>query len=116
MKKIVTAIAVILMSGPVLAEINCFAVRGEEALKVKIIDTFLDRMAFIERSHPTIDFPKEEINVEVMDEKTHLSVVSRSLDFNLVINKHSSERRLPPIYQGALSYKEIFTQIDCVLE
>ncbi len=116
MKKIVAAIAVMLMSGSVLAEINCFAVRGDEALEVKIIDTFLDRMAFIERSHPTIKFPKEEITVEVIDKSNYLSITSDKFEFNLVINKLASERRHPPIYKGALSYGEIFTQLDCVLE
>lgn len=116
MKKIVTAIAVMLISSSVLAEINCFAVRGDEALEVRIIDTFLDRMAFINRSHPTIKFPKEQITVEVVEKSNHLSITSNKFQFNLVINKLAAERRFPPLYQGTLNYGEISTQLDCTLE
>ena len=116
MKNIVAAIAVMLISSPVLAEINCLAVRGDEALEVRIIDTFLDRMAFIERIHPSLKFPKEQITVKVTDKSNYLTITSETFDFNLVINKLASERRLPPIYKGVLSYGEIFTQLDCILE
>lgn len=116
MKKNIAAIAVMLMSGSVLAEITCYAERGNEALEVRIIDTFLDRMAFIKRTHPTIKFPKDEINVAVIDKTNHISIVSESLDFNLVINHSGTERRFPPVYEGFLSYGEIYTPVDCILE
>lgn len=116
MKKLFVIVMMTLLSGSALAEINCYAERGDEALEIRVIDTFLARTAFIKRIHPTEKFPDEEINVMVYEKSMEVTILNNEKDFLLKINKRLSERRMPPIYSGVLTYGEIFTQIDCIMK
>ena len=116
MKKLMIATVMTVFTGSAMAEINCTARKGVEAIDIKVIDTFLERTAFISRTHPTVKFPTVEVAVKSLEKTKSITFINDLQGFELIIDKRWPERRMPPIYKGLLNFGEISTDMDCIME
>lgn len=105
-----------LLAGNALAEIKCLAEFGKETLEIRVIDTFVDRTAFISRFHPSIRFPRVGIPVKAFEKSKSVSFVNVEQDFHLTVDKLYYQRRLPAVYRADLSFGEFSTDMDCTIE
>lgn len=116
MKTFLLACAFLMLAGSAYAEIHCLTERGDETLEVSIIDTFVDRSAFITRKHPTTVFPRVGFSVRAIEKSTLVTFVNEELDFNLKIDKRVYDRRLPPLYHGLLEFQDLAVPMTCAAE
>ena len=112
MKKSIFAI-MLSLSGTVWAEVNCVAIREQEALEIKILDTFIGKTAFIKRQHPQFSFPAESLLVEIFEKSKSVTFINLEKDFSLKLDKVQVGTGHPPLHRGQLQYGEIFTGMDC---
>jgi hypothetical protein len=111
----VLIIGLMLSTGTALAEIYCLTQQAEEAIEVKIIDTFLDRSAFVTRTHPTIAFPRVGIPVISYEKSESISFINIDHDFNLTIEKFYYQRRLPLFYRAYFFFGGISIEMHCTV-
>lgn len=114
-KLLITGI-VALVAGNALAEIKCMAEFGEESMEVRVIDTFIERTAFVSWTSPGVNFPRVAIPVKAFEKSKYVSFVNVGYDFHLSVDKIYYQRRLPPIYRAELIFGEISTEMDCTIE
>lgn len=116
MKKTMLAAALMAWSATTFAQINCSSIQGEERLDIRIIDTFLERTAFIDRVHPNLEFPLQEVGVKALENIRTVIYMNEEVGFELVIDKLFPERRLPPLYRAQLTYGPLSTEMKCTIE
>lgn len=116
MTKLLFTAMMTLLVGNALAEIKCRAEFGQETLEIRVIDTFIERTAFISRFHPSIRFPRIGIPVKAFEKSKSVSFVNVEQDFHLTVDKRYHQRTLPPIYRADLSFGEFSTEMDCIIE
>ncbi|HXH74855.1 MAG TPA: hypothetical protein VNJ08_07810 [Bacteriovoracaceae bacterium] len=116
MRKLFIALLMTIVAGSASAEINCLIEKGQESIEVRVIDTFIDRTAFIVRTHPSVRFPTVGISVLAYEKNKSVTFVNSDEEFHLSVNKLYSERRLPPLYKAQLNYGEVSTEMDCTIE
>lgn len=115
MKKLTIGMLLVL-SSMASAEVTCTAVRNDEALEVKIIDTFIERVAFVKRTHPTLSIPDENIGVLIEEKSQTVNFVNIDKGFSLEIERSSKDGEHASSRKGLLTYGEIFTVTNCIVE
>jgi len=81
-----------------------------------VIDTFLARTAYINRVHPNLEFPIQEVGVKALEKINTVTFVNEEADFELIIDKLFPERRLPPLYRAELRFGMLSAEMKCTID
>lgn len=116
MKLVATLCASLFFSSVALAEVNCESGNAAQGLQVRVLDTFVGMVAYVNSVESKQIQKLGELKVESFDKFRVLSFENRINDFSLKIKKFSFDPRQPTVYRGQLIYKSINAELFCVID
>jgi hypothetical protein len=116
MKKWLVLGVLLSFSFAAMAEINCYGIRGLENVELKVIDTFVDRTAFLVRIHPSVSYPLVSMSVGVHEKSKTVVFDNKDYDFTLSVNKKYIQRSPMFSYRALLEYQDLDVDMSCTVE